>query len=126
LAIPVQQPQRNNRGSQSATRRKKTLKGKLRKTKAGFFMSSNQQSKISSTVRCTVCGQDFLIDAEPAAQMDEEASRRIVQHVLRTHHTLRSTSSSAHPASTFDIPSWSGAHRFSASASLNNLLDSVL
>jgi hypothetical protein len=58
--------------------------------------------------------------------MDDEASRRIVQHVLRTHHTLHSTSSSAHPASTFDIPSWSGAHRFSASASLNNLLDSAL
>jgi hypothetical protein len=122
----MQQPQRNNRASQSAARRKKTLKGKNHETGKQVFMSSNRQSKISSNVRCTVCGQGFIIDAESGTQIDDEASRRIVQHVLRTHHTLHSTSSSAHPASTFDIPSWSGAHRFSASASLNNLLDSAL
>jgi hypothetical protein len=112
--------------SQSATRRNKTLKGKNRETGKQIFMSSNRQSKISSNVRCTVCGQGFIIDAEPGTQIDDEASRRIVQHVLRTHHTLHSTSSSAHPASPFDVPNWSGAHRFSASASLNDLLDSAL
>jgi hypothetical protein len=89
-------------------------------------MSPNRQAKISSTVHCTICGQGFLIDAEPGVYMDQEASRRIIQHILRTHHALHSPAPSAHPAGSFDIPSWSGAHRFSASASLNNLLDSAL
>jgi hypothetical protein len=97
-----------------------------RETGKQIFMSSNQQAKISSSVRCTVCGQGFIIDAEAGVHVDHDASRRIVQHVLRSHHTLHSTSSSAHPPSAFDIPSWSGAHRFSASASLSNLLDSAL
>ena len=58
-----------------------------------------------------------------ASQM---ASRRIVIHVLRSHHVAHSTSPSAHPGNTFHIPSWSGAQPFFASSVLSNLLDNSL
>lgn len=89
-------------------------------------MHSCQQSKISANVRCPICGQGFLIYAEQGMQVGHNVNRRLIQHVLRTHHTLHSASSSAHPESTFYIPCWSGAQPFLASASLSNLLDSAL
>lgn len=89
-------------------------------------MNSSQSSKLSSNVRCPVCGQGFLIYAEQGILADLGVNRRLIQHVLRTHHTSRSASPSAHPASTFRIPCWSGAHPFLASASLSNLLDNAL
>ena len=85
-----------------------------------------QPSKLSSSVRCPVCGQGFLIYAEHVAQVGNNVNRRLVQHVLRSHHTAHSTSPNAHPASTFHIPSWSGANPLLASAALSNLLDNAL
>jgi hypothetical protein len=85
-----------------------------------------QESKLASAVRCPVCGQSFLIYSEQGMHAGEDASRRIIRHALRTHHTTRSTSPSAHPVSPFNIPSWSGARPFSASAALGNLLDSSI
>ncbi len=89
-------------------------------------MHSCQPSRLSSNVRCPVCGQGFLIYAEQGMQAGHEVNNRLIQHVLRTHHTGHSASSSAHPASTFHIPCWSGAQPFLASASLSNLLDSAI
>ena len=85
-----------------------------------------QQSKLSSSVRCPVCGQGFLIYAEPSVQVGHNINRRLIQHVLRSHHVARTASSSAHPGSTFHIPSWSGAQPLLASATLSNLLDNAL
>jgi hypothetical protein len=89
-------------------------------------MHSCQPSKLSSNVRCPVCGQGFLIYAEHGMKSGHSVNRRMIQHVLRGHHTARSASASAHPATTFHIPSWSGAQPFLASASLSNLLDNAL
>jgi len=89
-------------------------------------MHSCQQSKLSASVRCPVCGQGFLIYAESGMQASHNISRRLIQHALRTHHAVQNTSSSAHPGSTFHIPGWSGAQPFLASASLSNLLDNAL
>ncbi len=89
-------------------------------------MDSSQSSKLSSNVRCPVCGQGFLIYAEHDILADHGVNRRLIQHVLRTHHTAHTNSSSAHPPSSFHIPCWSGAHPFVASASLSNLLDNAL
>jgi hypothetical protein len=89
-------------------------------------MHSSQQSRLSSNVRCPVCGQGFLIYAEQGVQASHSVNHRIIQHVLRTHHVGHTTASSAHPASTFHIPCWSGAQPFLASASLSNLLDTAL
>jgi hypothetical protein len=88
-------------------------------------MSSLRQSKIASNIRCAICGQGFLIHAEPGMQVTPEVSCRIVQHALRGHHASHTGSPGDHPASTFHIPTWSGAKALSASASLSNLLDSA-
>jgi hypothetical protein len=85
-----------------------------------------QQAKLSSQVRCPICGQDFLIYAESGVSAVDTMSRRVIEHALRTHHTPRVTSPSAHPCSTFPIRNWSGTQPFIASASLSNLLDGAL
>jgi hypothetical protein len=85
-----------------------------------------QQSKLSSSVNCPVCGQGFLIFTESGMNASQVVGRRIVIHALRSHHVAQCTSSSAHPGSTFHIPGWSGAQPFFASAVLSNLLDSSL
>lgn len=89
-------------------------------------MHSCQPSKLSSSVRCPVCGQGFLIYAEQGLQAGHNINRRIIEHVLRSHHATHSASPNAHPDSTFHIPCWSGAQPFLASASLSDLLDSAL
>jgi hypothetical protein len=85
-----------------------------------------QPSKLSANVRCPVCGQGFLIYAENGMHDGHDINRRIIQHALRAHHTAHSTSSSAHPRSTFHIPNGSGFQHFLASASLSNLLDNAI
>jgi hypothetical protein len=85
-----------------------------------------QQAKISSKVRCPVCGQDFLVYAESGISALDTMSRRVIEHALRTHHTSRLTSASAHPDTTFHIPNWSGDNPFLASAAKSNLLNSPL
>ncbi len=85
-----------------------------------------QDVKLSSKVRCPICGQGFLIYAESGVSAIDTMSRRVIEHALRTHHTPRSTSASAHPGSTFHIRNWSGAQPFLASATLSDLLDGAL
>jgi hypothetical protein len=85
-----------------------------------------QPSRLSSSVRCPVCGQGFLIYAEQGIDVGHSLNRRTIQHVLRTHHTTHSATSSAHPEGTFHIPNWSGAQPLLASAALSNLLDNAL
>lgn len=85
-----------------------------------------QQVKLASKVRCPLCGQNFLIYAEGGVSAVDAMSRRIIEHVLRTHHTPRSKAASSHPVSTFHIRNWSGAHPFIASATLSDLLDNAL
>jgi hypothetical protein len=85
-----------------------------------------QGSKLAAAVRCPVCGQSFLIYSEQGMYIEEDTSRRIIRHALRAHHTARSTTPNAHPVSPFNIPSWTGARPFSASAALGTLLDSAL
>jgi hypothetical protein len=85
-----------------------------------------QEAKLSSKVRCPICGQDFLIYAESGVSAVDTMSRRIIEHTLRNHHTPHSSSVSAHPGSTFHIPNWSGTQPFLASATLSDLLDSSL
>ncbi len=85
-----------------------------------------QPARLSSKVRCPICGQDFLIYAESGISSVDTMSRRVIEHALRTHHTPRSMSASAHPGFTFHIPNWSGAQPFLASATLSDLLDGSL
>jgi hypothetical protein len=88
-------------------------------------MHLSQQSKLASTVRCPICGQGFLIFSQTGASSVDTMSLRVIEHALRTHHTRR-RDMNVHPERTFNIPSWSGAQPFLASASLNVLLDSAV
>ena len=85
---------------------------------------SHQPSRLSSDVRCPICGQGFLIFAELAAHASQIDSRRMIQQMLRAQHDAPSIAN-PHPDTTFDIPSRSGAP-FTASASLSDLLDSAI
>ncbi|MCU1252983.1 MAG: hypothetical protein JWQ49_6012 [Edaphobacter sp.] len=85
-----------------------------------------QPAKLSSKVRCPICGQDFLIYAENGVPAADTMSRRVIEHALRTHHTPHSTARSAHPGSTFHIPNWSGTQPFLASAAISDLLDGAI
>ena len=85
-----------------------------------------QEAKLSSMIRCPICGQDFLIYAESGASAVDTMSRRVIEHALRTHHTPHSSTPSAHPGSTFHIPNWSGTQPFLASAALSDLLDGAI
>jgi hypothetical protein len=83
-----------------------------------------QPAKLSSKIRCPICGQDFLIYAETGVSTFDTMSCRVIEHALRTHHTPTSVTPSAHPDSTFHIPNWNGTRPFLASAALSDLLDS--
>ncbi|HEX3372700.1 MAG TPA: hypothetical protein VHS13_00750 [Edaphobacter sp.] len=85
-----------------------------------------QEAKLSSMIRCPICGQDFLIYAEGGVSAVDTMNRRVIEHALRTHHTPHSTTPSAHPGSTFHIPNWSGTQPFLASAALSDLLDGAI
>jgi hypothetical protein len=82
-----------------------------------------QPAKLSSRIRCPLCGQEFLIYAESGVSAVDTMNRRVIEHVLRTHHTPHSTSASAHPGSPFHIRNWAGAQPFLASAAMNNARD---
>jgi hypothetical protein len=88
-------------------------------------MHLSRRAKVSSTVRCPLCGQSFLIFSLNNAPSEDTMSLRVIEHALRTHHTRRDKAK-VHPEQTFRIPSWSGAQPYLASASLNGLLDSVV
>lgn len=83
-------------------------------------------AKLSSDVRCPICGQGFLVFEELAAHASQIESRRIVQQALRDQHTSQGKMNGAHPSAMFDIPSWRGEPPFSASASLSDLLDNSI
>ena len=88
-------------------------------------MHLSRQSKLSSTVRCPICGQAFLIFAQSGTRSVDTLSLRVIEHALRSHHSRRDQSN-VHPERTFNIPSWSGAQPYEASASLGSLLDSAI
>jgi hypothetical protein len=88
-------------------------------------MHLSHQTKLSSTVRCPICGQGFLIFAQSGAASVDTMSLRVIEHALRTHHTRR-RETNAHPERSFNIPSWTGAQPYVASASLGNALDSAI
>lgn len=84
------------------------------------------QSRLSTDIRCPICGQGFLIFEELAAHASQFESRRLIQQALRDQHTSQGRLAGAHPATNFDIPSWQGEPPFSASASLSDLIDNSI
>jgi hypothetical protein len=76
-------------------------------------------SKTASDIRCTICGQGFLVYWTRNSIEERAAARAGILQALRDHHTDSETAS-AHPASGFNLPEWSGDPRASAAALLGN------
>lgn len=80
-----------------------------------------KMSNEASDVRCSVCGQGFLVYWSRFSRSEQDATRRLIQEELRLHHTESLASGSpaaAHPAAGFNVPEWSGPPNFSAAALL--------
>jgi hypothetical protein len=74
-------------------------------------------SHTESDVRCTVCGQGFLVYWSRTSSTERDTTRRLVVEALaRQHHS--SATESVHPRTGFNVPDWSGLPHFSAAALL--------
>ena len=70
-------------------------------------------SNTSSDVRCTVCGQGFLVYFwNSSLQSRNEVKAQVHQALRNHHHTL--DSHAAHPGQGFNVPEWSGEAMFAA------------
>ena len=76
-------------------------------------------SNTASDVRCTVCGQGFLVYFTRTSPQEREQRRQEITQALRDHH-MTSNHASAHPINGFNLPEWSGAPQHSAAALLGN------
>jgi len=62
-----------------------------------------------SDVRCTVCGQGFLVYWARFSRAEQAESRRLVQEQLRQHHVDASDPGAdrrIHPRTSFNVPEW--------------------
>jgi hypothetical protein len=71
-------------------------------------------------IQCEVCGQGFRLYWERTSQAEQETMRPMLQDELRKQHR-GDASVTAHPASPFNLPSWSGSAQFSGAALLGGL-----
>jgi hypothetical protein len=76
-------------------------------------------SNTASDIRCSVCGQGFLVYWTRTSREEQAGAREEIQQALRRHHE-NATGENAHPTSGFNLPAWNGDPRFSAAALLGN------
>jgi hypothetical protein len=74
-------------------------------------------SMTASDVRCSVCGQGFIVYWERNSLEEQAAARAMVQKQLADHHR-ESGAHDVHPVAGFNVPQWSGLPKFSAAALL--------
>ena len=74
-------------------------------------------SNTGSDVRCSICGQGFLVYFTRTSAQERTERRREIQHALRNHHKA-SSHATAHPTSGFNLPEWTGNPQYSAAALL--------
>jgi len=74
-------------------------------------------SNTANDVRCTVCGQGFLVYFTRTSPQEREQRRSEITQALRDHH-VTSNHTSAHPTNGFNLPAWTGAPEHSAAALL--------
>ena len=73
-------------------------------------------SDSSPDILCPVCGQGFRLYWERSSSAQQEATLPEIRQALKDHHSDPAFLS--HPASAFNVPSWSGLPQFSAAALL--------
>lgn len=75
-------------------------------------------SNSASDVRCSVCGQGFLVYWTRTSVSERETKRAEILQALKDQHLTSDNSPNAHPSSGFHLPEWHGDARFSAAALL--------
>ena len=76
-----------------------------------------------SDVRCTVCGQGFLVYWSRFSRAEQAECRRTIQEQLRIHHVISQDPGAdrrIHPRAAFNVPEWTGLPHFSAASLLGN------
>jgi hypothetical protein len=80
-------------------------------------------SNEGSDVRCTVCGQGFLVYWSRFSREEQAECRRLIQEELRAHHVAARDADAdrrTHPRQPFTVPPWDGPADYSAAALLGN------
>lgn len=76
-------------------------------------------SNNASDIRCTVCGQGFLVYWTRSSAEERAAARTWIQEGLRAQHT-HTDQAHAHPGVGFNMPEWDGPVADSAAALIGN------
>jgi hypothetical protein len=78
------------------------------------------RSNDANDVRCSVCGQGFLVFWSRFSRKEQDDCREMIQEALRGHHAANPSSAagSVHPDEGFTVPEWTGSPDFSAAALL--------
>jgi hypothetical protein len=83
-------------------------------------------SNEASDVRCTVCGQGFLVYWARFTRAEQDRSRRLIQVQLRQHHASSLASGEAHEVHPKESFSVLETHHQEPSETSAGLLDDVL
>ena len=76
-------------------------------------------STTGNDVRCSVCGQGFLVYWERSTHEEQAEARVSVMKALREQHAT-CHDQRAHPQTGFNVPEWTGMPAYSAAALLGN------
>jgi hypothetical protein len=80
-------------------------------------------SNDGSDVRCSICGQGFIVYWSRFTRAEQEGSRRLIQNELRNHHAASLGSApnhAVHPRAAFSVPAWADQPSVPAGAMLVN------
>ena len=76
-------------------------------------------SNTASDVRCSVCGQGFLVYWTRTSAEERRQRRAEIVQALREQHN-ETDAPHAHPQAAFNLPEWSGEPSVSAAALIGN------
>ena len=76
-------------------------------------------SNTASDVRCSVCGQGFLVYWTRSSAEERKERRAEIVQALREQHT-ENNGPEAHPRTAFNLPEWDGETSVSAAALIGN------
>ena len=75
-------------------------------------------SNTASDVRCSICGQGFLVYWTRTSKSEQDATRSKIVEALAAQHEGASSTEHVHPRTGFTVPKWSGLPAFSGAALL--------
>ncbi len=90
-------------------------------------------SNVGNDVRCSICGQGFIVYWSRFTRAEQEGSRRLIQNELRNQHAASlggAPNHTVHPRAAFRVPAWAdqpsvpaGAMRSAAPSSATELIE---